>query len=182
MSDSLIITVLSFAGALLSGTIGHVLGQRAERRRQSLVIRAEMLKPIDEWLKGAEKIVGIFSDTLASIRLNMRQPVSYNFDERRKASNFMAETNNEVFGIIESRSLHIRQTKRSAKGLSDAIRSLDSLIKFQLLPTESEIVDRSNKGSLTDEYMIDSAMLKAQADTLLQTAHSFIAQLKTALT
>src|SRR5450759_2500483 len=115
MSDSLIITVLSFAGALLSGTIGHVLGQRAERRRQSLVIRAEMLKPIDEWLKGAEKIVGIFSDTLASIRLNMRQPVSYNFDERRKASNFMAETNNEVFGIIESRSLHIRKTKRSAK-------------------------------------------------------------------
>jgi len=182
MSESIIIAILSIVGALLSGTIGHILGQRAERQKQSLIIRAEMLKPIDEWLKGVERMVGIFSDTLASITLNSRQPISYNFDERRKASNFMAEKTNEIFGIIASRSLQIRKTKRLAKELSDVIRSLDRLIKFELLPRESDIVDRSNNGTLTIDIMLDAGRIKLQIDALLQGAHSLVAQIKTALT
>jgi hypothetical protein len=55
MSESVTLALLGIAGALLSGIIGHILGQRAERQKQSLLIRAEMLKPIDEWLKGQRK-------------------------------------------------------------------------------------------------------------------------------
>ena len=118
MSDSSIIAILGLACTLLGVIVGHVLGQRAERQKQSLIIRAEMLKPIEEWLKGAEKIVGILSDTMASILNDLPLPISYNMDERRRANNFMAEKTNEVFGILTSRELQIGRTKKSAKELT----------------------------------------------------------------
>lgn len=182
MSETLLTTILGIIGALLSGVISFTLGQRAERQKQSLSIRAEMLKPIDEWLKGAEKMLGIFSDTLVSITLNMSLPVSYNFDERRRASNFMAEKTNEVLGIIASNTLQTRKTKRLAKELSEIVKLIDNLVKFELLPRESDIVDRSNNGTLTNDYMFDAGRLKLQLDSLLQKAYSLAARIKTSLT
>ena len=182
MSESLLITILGIAGTLLSVIVSFGLGQRAEKIKQSLLIRAEMLKPIDEWLKGAEKMVGIFSDTMASIALNMPLPVNYNFTERRNASNFMAEKTNQVLGVITSNILQTSKTKLSAKELSETIRQIDNLIKFELLPRESDLVDRSNNKTLTKGNMLEAGSLKLQLDTLLQKAHSIVAQIKTSLT
>jgi hypothetical protein len=182
MSESLLIAVLGIAGTLLSGIISFVVGRRAERQKQSLVIRAEMLKPIEEWLKGAERMVGILGDTMSSIVLNMRLPVNYGFEERRKASNYMAEKTNEILGIISSNSLQTWKTRRLTKELSETVRLIDNLIKFQLLPRESEIVGHSNKGTLTEEYMLEAGQLKLYIDSLLQKAYSLIAQIKTILT
>jgi membrane protein DedA with SNARE-associated domain len=75
MSESLVIAISGIAGALLSGIISFILGRRAERQKQTLWIRAEMLKPIDGWLKGVEKMAGIFSDTISSIVLNSPLPL-----------------------------------------------------------------------------------------------------------
>ena len=166
----------------MSGTISFVLGQGAERKRQSLITRSEMLAPIDEWLKGAEKMVGILSDTLSSIVLNAPQPVHYDFDERRKASNFMSEKTNEVMGIIASGSLKTRKTRQLAKELSQVILTLDKLIKFELLPRESEIIGRSNAGVLTEKFLIETGEKKLQIDSLLQKAYSLLSQIKTSLT
>ena len=182
MSESLGIATLGIVGTLLSGIISFVLGQRAERQKQTLLIRAEMLKPIDEWLKGVEKMIGIFSDTLVSITLNMPLPVSYNFDERRRASNFMAEKTNEVLGIIASNTLQIRKTKRLAKELSEVVGLIDKLVKFEVLPREMDIVGRSKNRTLTDDHMFDAGRLKLQLDSLLQRAYSLVAQIKTSLT
>ena len=181
MIDSLILTIIGIAGTLLAGVVGHVLGQRSERRKQSLAIKAEMLKPIEEYLKGAEKIVGIFSDTMSSIALNLPAPVNYSFDERRKASNFMAEKTNEIFGIVASNGLQTGHTKPIAKELANTLKGLDILIKFQLLPRESELVDRSNKRTLKEDFMLECGAMKLQADSLLQKAYSLIAQIKNSL-
>jgi hypothetical protein len=108
--------------------------------------------------------------------------VSYNLDERRKASNFMSEKTNEVLGIIASNSLQIRKTRRLAKDLSEVIKLLDNLIKFELLPRESEIVGRSNNGTLTNGYILEAGQLKLKIDSLLQRAYSLMAQIKTSLT
>jgi len=51
-----------------------------------------------------------------------------------------------------------------------------------LLPRESDIVDRSNNGTLTIDIMLDAGRIKLQIDALLQGAHSLVAQIKTALT
>ena len=91
MSESFVITILGIAGVILSGVISFILGQRAERQKQSLLIRAEMLKPINEWLKGGEKMVVIFSDTISTIAQNIPLPMNYDFNDRKKAFNFMAE-------------------------------------------------------------------------------------------
>ena len=181
MFDSIILAIIGIAGTVLAGVIGHVLGQRSERRKQSLAIKAEMLKPIEEYLKGAEKMVGIFSDTMSSIALNLPTPVNYSFDERRKASNFMAEKTNEVFGIVASAGLQTGQTKRLAKELATTLKELDTLIKFQLLPQESELVDRSNKRILKEDFMIACGAIKLQADALLQRSYSLIAQIRNSL-
>jgi hypothetical protein len=182
MPDSVIIAILGLAGTLLGGVIGHVLGQRAERRKQSLMIKAEMVKPIEEWLRGAEKIIGILSDTIASILNNLPLPINYNMDERRSAYNFMAEKTNEVFGIIASHELQIGRTRKVALELNAVITSLDNLIKLQILPRESEIVERANKGTLTQEFILESGQIKVQADAILQNAYSLISRIRTALT
>ena len=172
---------MGLAGLLLSGVIGHVLGQRAERNKQSLLIRAEMLKPIDQWLKGVEKLVGILSDTIVSITLKMPAPVSYDFDERRKTSNFMAEKTNEILGILASKSLQTKKTVSLAKELGDVISALDTLVKFQLLPRESDIVERSKRGALTEDVILEAGSLKLYLDSLLQKAHSLVAKIRTML-
>jgi len=145
--SELLIAILGVSGTLLSGIISFVLGQRAERQKQSLVIRSEMLIPIEEWLKGAEKMVGILGDTASAIALNLPTPVNYNLDERRKASTFMSENTNAVLGILDSKSLQTRSTKRLTNELEMVISRLDQAIKFQLLPMESEIISRANSNS-----------------------------------
>lgn len=182
MPETLLLTILGIAGTLLSGIVMFVLGRHAERQKQTFAIRAEMLKPIDEWLKGTEKMVSILGDTMASIALNMRLPVNYDFDERRKASIYMAEKTNEILGIISSNSLRTWKTGRLAKELNETIKLIDQLVKFQLLPRESEIVGRSNNGTLTEEFMLEAGQLKMYIDSLLQKAYSLIAQIKTTLT
>jgi len=182
MSETILTTILGIIGLLLSGTISFVLGQRAERKKQSLITRSEMLTPIDEWLKGTEKMVGILSDTMSSITLNAPLPVHYGFDERRKASNFMSEKTNEVMGIIASGSLKTRKTRRLAKDLSQVISTLDKLLKYELLPRESEIIGRLNAGVLTENYLLETGQIKLQIDSLLQKAYSLLSQIKTSLT
>lgn len=182
MSDAVIIALLGIVGALLSGVVSFVLGRRAERHRQSVTIRAEMLKPIEDWLQGAEKMVGILGDTLSSITINSPVPVNYDFDERRKAANFMTEKTNIVVGILASESLSTRKTKNLSKKLSSNILLLDNLVKRELLPAEMEILDRSARGTLNRDFVIEVGELKLQIDSLLRNSYSLIAQLKTAFT
>ena len=180
--SELLITILGILGSLLSGIISFVLGQRAERKKQSLIIRSEMLKPIEEWLKGAEKMVGILGDTVSAIALNLHSPVNYNFDERRKASRFMSENTNIVIGILDSKELQTYRNKNLATELEKTIKNLDQAIKFHLLPLENEIVSRANANTLTEEFMLQPLNLKLKIDSDLQRAYKLISELKTSFT
>jgi len=48
--------IFSVLASIFTALLGFLLGQYAERRKQSLTVRSEMLKPIEEWLTGAEKV------------------------------------------------------------------------------------------------------------------------------
>lgn len=181
MSEFLI-TFLGILGTFLSGIIFFVLGQRAERKKQSLIVRSEMLSPIEEWLKGAEKMVGILGDTVSSIALNLQYPVNYNLDERRKASTFMSENTNKVIGILDSKGLQTRNTKKLSTELEKSIKSLDQAIKFHLLPLENEIVSRANSNTLNEEFMLQALQLKSAIDLDLQKSYKLISKLKTSFT
>jgi hypothetical protein len=181
LSETLVITVLGITTTFLSSVFFFILGQGAERKKQSLLIRVEMLEPINEWLKGAEKKVSILGDTMSAIALSAPLPDNYSFDERRKASNFMSEKTNEVLGIIASDSLNTRKTKHLAKNLNRVINDLDETLKFKLLPRESMIIELSNAGRLTEKYMLETAQLKMDFDSFLQEAYSLIAKIKTSL-
>ena len=173
--------LLALLASVFIALLGFVLGQYAERRKQSLTIRSEMLKPIEEWLSGAEKFIGIFGDTLSSVLIGSPAPLTYNLEERRKASQFMIEKSNLAFGILHSESLKTWQTRRSTKELSETITLIDAVIKTRLLPMDSEITERAKVNALTQEFMLEFGQVKLGLDGLVQKAHSLIAKIKTSL-
>jgi hypothetical protein len=173
--------LFSVLASIFTALLGFLLGQYAERRKQSLAIRSEMLKPIEDWLTGAEKFNGILGDTLSTVLNGMPLPTIYSLEERRKTSQFMIEKSNIAFGVLQSNSLRIWQTRKLSKELTETIRLIDEIIKTRLLPMENEILERSRAGMLTPEFMTQVGQVKLKLDGLVQKAHSLISKIKTSL-
>ena len=91
MSETLLISILGVASTLLSGLLSFVLGQRFERQRQTLTIRSEMLKPIEEWLHGAERMIGILGDTLSSVTLEPVMNIGLEMVDSRHETNWISK-------------------------------------------------------------------------------------------
>ena len=177
MSETFLIAILGTAFTFL----GILLGQYFERKKQSSLIKTEMLTPIDDWLTGAEKMVRIFSGTISAIAHNLPIETQYEFSERKRVFNFITENTNRVLGIIASDSLKTRKTKLLSKDLGETITALDMFIKLDLLPKENEVGERAKNGSLTEEHLISAGKLKMRADSLLQKAYQIQAEIKTKL-
>lgn len=182
MSEATALTLLGIVVPVLFSLIGFILGKRHERQKQALIIRSEMLKPIEEWLTGVERIVGIFSDTLASVNMNSQFPIMYDFDERKKATQFISEKTNIMLGILESETLQIRPTQMMVKQLQTTIVKLDSLVKYQLMPLETQISTTPMNHVLSPTLVDKVIVLKIELDTLIRLAHSLIAKIKVKLT
>lgn len=179
MSEELIIAIIGAATTLLSIPISFLLGKRSERNKQLLIIRAEMLKPIQIWLSGAEKMQGILGDTVSSVALNSSGPTMYNLEDRRKAAQFMVEQTNIVMGIIQSNSLQTKSTKKLWGELSEIIIELDGLVKYKLTALDNEALERR---SISPEFIARIGTLKQILDAKTQKAYSLIAQIKTFFT
>jgi hypothetical protein len=175
-----LVAVLGIVGTLLSGTVSFVLGKRWERGRQLLLVRAEMLKPIDEWLGGIERMIGIFADTMVTVGTDSPLPLTYDLEERRKTAQFLSEKTNAVLGILESNALATRRTKRTALELTETIQSIDAQTKYVLIQLDLEVLNRSNRGILTTDFLIQAGETKLKLEQQVRRAHSLIAKLKTA--
>ena len=180
--DPSLTAVLGVAGSLLSGLVMFVVGQRWERKKQTLLIRAQMLDPIRNWLRGVEKLNGILGDTLVSVSTGSPGPMTYDFEERRKSAQFMIENTNEVLGILQSKSIETGRTRASSQQLVALIRDLDHQVKYELLPLNGEILDRSAAERLTQEFVLKIGNLKMDIDSKVQKAYELIAIVKTRLT
>ncbi|MEW6094884.1 MAG: hypothetical protein AB1531_13065 [Chloroflexota bacterium] len=181
MSESVIIAILGAASTLLAATLSFVFGRRYERVRQTLVIRAQMLEPIMNWLAGADKMINIMGDTFAAVGAGLAVPVTYNLEERRKAAQFMSENTNPVLGILASKSLQVGRARKLAKELTDTVIALDGFVRIQLLPLDREISDRARPENLTTDFLQRVYIIKTQGDALIKSAHSLITQIKVAL-
>ncbi len=177
MSD-LAAALLGFAGTLLAVIVSYALGQRAERKKQSLFIRSEMLRPIEEWLKGAEKLVRILGERVNAVVLDPAASSGGDAEERRAAANFMSENTNIVIGILDSKSLQTTRTRKLAAELEISILTIEQAVKYQLLPIESEIVGKSG---LSQETLRQVGELKLKMENELQNAYKLIANIKTSL-
>jgi hypothetical protein len=173
--------ILSWIAPIFAAILGFTLGQYAERRKQSIVTRIEMLKPVEEWLTGAEKLLGMFGDTLTSTLVGSQAPITYSLEERRKVAQFMIEKSNLMFGILASESLRTWKTRRFSKELTETIKLIDIIIKTRLLPMDNEIPVRASSNGLTPEFMMQFGQVKLGLDSLVQKAHSLIAKIKASL-
>jgi len=177
-----LVAILGVAGTLLSGLVMFVVGQRWERKKQSLLIRAQMLDPIRDWLRGVERFNGIVDDTLVSVSTGFAAPQTYDFEERRKSAQFMIENTNQVLGILNSGSLSTGSTRGIAEQLATLILELDRQVKHELLPLDGEILDRSAQKQLSHEFVLRVGNLKTAIDSKVQRSYELLARVKTALT
>lgn len=178
MSD-LLIAVVGIAGTFLSGLIMFAMGRRSEQQHQSLLVRAEMLQPIEEWLGGAEKMLQIVADTMAGVSQGLPLPMTYSMEERRQAAQFMGEKSRVVWGILESGSLKTRKTKKLTDDLKTEITTLQVSLPV-ILNMENEILgSASNRLQGTDvKYVVAGQMLQ-ELGARIGRAYSLIAQIKT---
>lgn len=173
--------LIGLIASAFTAFLGFLLGQYAERRKQSLATRAEMLKPIEEWLIGSEKLIGIFGDTLNSALVGSQLPITYNLEERRMVAQHMTEKSNLMFGVLASESLKTFRTKKLIKELTETIKLIDIIIKTRLLPMDNEILIRARGNALTPEFMTQFGQVKLGLDSLVQKTYSLIAKIKTSL-
>ena len=173
--------IFGLVASAFTALLGFLLGQYAERRKQSLAVQSDMLKPIEEWLSGAEKFNGILGDTFVSVMNGMSAPSVYNLEERRKISQFMIEKSNIMFGVLESKSLKTWQTRKLTEELSKTLSLTDRIIKTRLLPMDNEILERSKAGRITQDFMEKTAQVKFELDALIQKAYSLISKIKISL-
>lgn len=99
--------LVSIAGIILS----YYLGIRREKIRQSLIVRSQMLDPIDKWLSSAEEQVSMLSDTIVAINQGLSGPTMYNMEERLQAAKSMSQQTNRLYGILKSDSLKTNSKK-----------------------------------------------------------------------
>ncbi len=178
MSDTVFVAIV---GAI-SSLVFFFLGKKAEKQKQSLLVRAQLLEPVVAWLGGAEKMVGILSDTVSTLALGHQLPVTYNLEERRKAAQFMTENTNQVLGILSSKILYTAQTGKIAKEMEATIKLIDSQIKFTLLPLENELLELANRHKLDEAKLRETGTFKLMVENQLQRAYELIAKMKTAFT
>jgi hypothetical protein len=167
---------------MLLSILTFFLGRRWERNRQSLLIRAQMLDPIRNWLHGVERYIGILGDTLNSVVIGSPGPITYDFEERRKSAQFMIENTNQILGILDSKSLVTNPTRKDVETLASLLRILNNNIRYTLLPLDHEILDRSLKRTLDEAFVkkVEDTVLSFQRD--VQTGYSLIARIASQLT
>lgn len=174
--------IVSIVLIFISGFISYKYGLRTEQKKQSLKIRGESLDVITEWLKNVEKMVGFMGDTVSSIVYGFPVPVNYNFDERKETSNYLAENSNEVFGILQSKTLQTKQTKKLAEDLNKEIIAIDNIVKKQIMPLENHLLEQANKRGLRQEEIEAVAKAKMEIDMLLKNSYAIISKIKTGMT
>ena len=170
--------LVSIAGIILS----YYLGIRREKIRQSLIVRSQMLDPIDKWLSSAEEQVSMLSDTIVAINQGLSGPTMYNMEERLQAAKSMSQQTNRLYGILKSDSLKTKQTAKNSDVLNSVIKYIDDTIKYQILPLGSQIISASNSNLPIDEHINKGLTIKIDIDEKLQRAYELIARIRRALT
>jgi len=180
--DEILLGILGFVGILLSVVLGRILGQRSERRKQSLAIRSDMLNPVKSWLSGVEKFIGILGDTLSSISIPSPLPLTYDFEERRQGAQFMIENTNEVLGILDSKTLRVRNARNEVDVLKSIIVELNNRLKFELLPLDHEILKRAQTQRIDEAFIRQVGETKLSMEAQVRECYSLLAKIKTKYT
>jgi hypothetical protein len=94
----------------------------------------------------------------------------------------MSEKTNLVMGILQSKSLQTGRTIKLANQLVDTIKEIDELIRFQVLPQESAILELARINFISQDIIVKIGILKLHLDSLIQSSYSLISKIKTALT
>ena len=178
MEDKLLTIFVAVMG-LLSTVIGFVLGQRLEKHKQTMVIKSNLLLPIEDWLNGAERMNGMLGDTVSAISSGLPIPIIYNFEERRIIHQKMSEGTNKVLGILQSEGLLTRNNKKQINTLSENIGQISQILQRELLPLENAISGLGEKRQIPEELRRGVISVNGKLNVLLFASHSLIAKIKT---
>ena len=167
---------------ILTLLAGFIFGQLAEKRKQALSVRSEMLRPIEEWLAGVEQLNGMVGDTLTTLLSSSPTPIMYNLEERLKINKSMIEQSNRVFGILESNALRTWSTRKLVHQLRGIMHQLESEIRDNLAHVGTEMFERVRTQNFTEEFGIEIFQRASRLNSRVREAYSLISKIKTSLT
>lgn len=164
------------------GLLTFLAGRIFERHKLAQANRLKLLEPVEEWVSGASRIIGIIGDDISAIAAGLHSPVGYSPRERVETGKTLAESKEKVLGILRSKALTTWGTRKFSTRLSTLVYQLSIVIEREYMPAHTRLLDKMNqKEELSADIM---ALLAATAaiNGIIQEIHMCLSQLKIRLT
>jgi hypothetical protein len=168
--------------ALSSLLLGHLSGAFLERRKQALINRRDILKPVEEWLDIANRLVHIVGDDMVALSQGLPLPIGYSMQDRVAAGRRIAELTPKALANLNSRALHTFGTRMLSTRLSADINQLNRFLQSTLLPVDDRLVQQGPYSPTIKASVADAAPMLASAGAIVQKAFESLAKLKVRLT
>ena len=174
--------VITGAVSILSLVLGHWLGVLRERHAQALRNRLDLLKPVEEWLDIANRLVHIVADDMVALGQGLPLPLGYSLEDRRTTGRHIAEATPKVMATLESKALSTCGTRTLASQLSTTIRDVNDHLQRDLLPVDAELVSKGSSHKDLSQALMAASLPWMDASAKIQRAYELIAKTKVRLT
>jgi len=160
------------------GILTFLAGRFFEQRKLAQANRLKLLEPVEEWVQGASRIIGIVGDDISAIAVGLPSPIGYSPRDRIEAGKALAESKAKVLGILRSHALTTWGTRKFSVRLSTLVNQLSLAIEREYMPAHSRLLDKMNR---KEDLSVDMMALVATAsaiNVIIQEIHMCLSQLK----
>lgn len=160
------------------GILTFLAGRVFERQKLAQANRLELLKPVEEWVQLASRIISIVGDDISAIAVGLDSPIGYSMRDRIETGKALAESREKVLGILRSKALSTWGTRRFSTRLSTLVIQLSMVIEREYMLAHGRLLEKMNrKEDLTVDIM---ALLAAASaiNVMIQEIHMCLSQLK----
>jgi hypothetical protein len=176
--DNSIISALIGVGGLV---IGALLGRMYQKRKDSLKARANMLKPVEEWIEQVSRLISIVNDEQVAITQGLISPTMYGAEDRVNTAKALGENKEKVMGILDAKVFNTWGTKKVSKKFMKLIPDLSRVIETSYLQIYYRLLDKVEKRGDIGIEIVEMISVTVLVRGYIQEAHKFLAKLKAGL-
>ena len=161
---------------LIVNILTFFAGRAFERYKTAQVNRLKLLEPIEQWVDKATRLVSIVEDEFSI--MNQGLPL-YNPIDIGETAKFLRENKEKILGILQSKALSTRGTKKLSEKLFELIIQIQICLEREYLPAYynlSSKIDKHENPSLELSVFLSMTIMEKN---LIKDVHSCLSELKT---
>jgi hypothetical protein len=164
---------------ILVGILTFFAGRAFERHKLVQANRLALLQPIEKWVDDASHLVGIVGDDLSAVTEGLPLPLGFDPQDRQRTAKALGERKDKILGILKSKALSTRGTKRLSNRLQALVIALNQTIERDYLQIHVDLLDKMN--AKKDLRPAITALLATTytINSIIQEIHSCLSTLKT---